>query len=121
MPQIIINDDSKRLIAFGFTEFEALDGHTIYDTAQEKLPDEPRFCKYNTATGMITVDQDFKDQFLANKDIQKQLRSSDGDMIRIVEDLLELLDSKGILSEAELPQSVKDKLSNRRSLRSQII
>ena len=120
MPKIVVNNTTERLVAFGFTEFEAPEGHTVYEIADEKLPDEPRFCKYDSGTGNITIDQEFKDQYLADKVVLEQLRGTDMDMARIMEDVIELLDTKGILAEAELPESVKNKLSNRRSLRSQL-
>ena len=111
MPKIVVSNATKRLIAFGFSEFEAPEGHTVYDITDEKLPDKPRFCKYEE--GVISIDQAFKDQFLADESILKQLKNSDGDMIRVLEDIIGLLNSKGILSESELPQSAKDKLNNR--------
>lgn len=120
MPKIVVNDSTKRISAFGFCEFEEVSGHTVYDIATEQLPDEPRFCKYSTSTGKVTVDQAFKTQALADEAILVQLSALDSDMPRVSEDLIELLVSKGVISESELPQTAQDKLTNRRTLRGQL-
>lgn len=48
------------------------------------------------------------------------LAATDSDMARVTEDLIDLLVSKGVITEAELPQGAQDKLTNRRSKRAAI-
>ena len=48
------------------------------------------------------------------------LAASDGDMARIAEDLIAALIAKGLIAEADLPQSARDKLAKRSELRSKL-
>ncbi len=52
----------------------------------------------------------------ANKLI-KSLSSSDNDMLRVVEDLVDLLMEKQVFVFTELPEAVQDKLNRRKKLR----
>lgn len=49
-----------------------------------------------------------------------ELRESDSDMARIAEDLITALVSKGVLAEADLPQSARSKMAKRSELRSKL-
>ena len=49
-----------------------------------------------------------------------ELRESDSDMARIAEDLITALISKGVLAEADLPQSARSKMARRSELRSKL-
>ena len=49
-----------------------------------------------------------------------ELRESDSDMARIAEDLITALISKGVLAEADLPQSARSKMAKRSELRSKL-
>lgn len=49
-----------------------------------------------------------------------ELAATDKDLARIAEDLIGLLVSKGIISATDLPQLVRDKLDNRKELRSKL-
>jgi hypothetical protein len=51
--------------------------------------------------------------------IQK-LDQSDKDMARVAEDVIGVLIAKGVISEADLPASVSEKLANRKTLRKEI-
>lgn len=47
----------------------------------------------------------------------KQLRLSDTDLARVVEDVINLLTDKGVIQFTELPEAAQDKLLERKSLR----
>ena len=47
----------------------------------------------------------------------KQLKQSDLDMIRVLEDLIEVLTTKGVISITDLPAGAQSKLLNRSSAR----
>lgn len=49
-----------------------------------------------------------------------ELAATDKDLARIVEDLIGLLISKGVIAASDLPQSVRDKINNRKELRSKL-
>ena len=49
-----------------------------------------------------------------------ELRESDSDMARIAEDLITALISKGVLAEADIPKSARDKMAKRSELRSKL-
>jgi hypothetical protein len=49
--------------------------------------------------------------------IREQLSVTDADMIRVVEDLIEVLITKSVISAADLPGVVNAKLARRRELR----
>lgn len=49
--------------------------------------------------------------------IREQLTVSDSDMVRVIEDLIEILIKKGVLEPGDLPNVVNAKLARRRTLR----
>ncbi|MBP5857614.1 hypothetical protein KAJ83_11385 [Marivibrio halodurans] len=51
------------------------------------------------------------------RDPRNMLAQSDLEMSRVLEDLIDLLIRKGVLSPGELPTTARDKLSRRRELR----
>jgi|Deesub1362A_J573_1020465.scaffolds.fasta_scaffold00740_9 hypothetical protein len=57
---------------------------------------------------------------LAREEIKRQLAETDSGMARVIEDLIELLASKGVIAESELPQPTQDKITSRRNLRTQL-
>lgn len=46
-----------------------------------------------------------------------RLKQSDADLIRVIEDLIDLLTEKGVFQYTELPTKVQEKLNTRRKLR----
>lgn len=50
----------------------------------------------------------------------QRLRSSDAELIRVVEDIINLLTDKGIIQFTELPEAAREKLLQRKSLRRHI-
>ena len=50
----------------------------------------------------------------------QQLRSSDAELVRVVEDIINLLTDKGIIQFTELPDAARRKLLQRKSLRQHI-
>jgi len=56
----------------------------------------------------------------ADSEIKEQLNISDIDMVRVVEDLIELLIAKGTITAEDLPEIVHLKLKRRRALRRSI-
>jgi len=50
-------------------------------------------------------------------ELKKSLSSSDSDMVRVVEDLVDLLMEKQVFVFTELPEAVQDKLNRRKKLR----
>ena len=56
----------------------------------------------------------------ARNDALSALKASDSYAVRILEDLLSVLETKGIMTKAELPQSAQDKLANRAALRAKL-
>ncbi len=57
---------------------------------------------------------------LRKKDIEGQLARTDEGMARIVEDLIGLLVQRGFITEADLPETARDKLAERKNLRTQL-
>jgi|AntDeeMinimDraft_4_1070355.scaffolds.fasta_scaffold34726_2 ABC-type transporter Mla subunit MlaD len=56
--------------------------------------------------------------FLAAADSSSdRLKQSDADLIRVIEDLIDLLTEKGVFQYTELPPKVQEKLNTRRKLR----
>ena len=53
-------------------------------------------------------------------DEAEQLRSSDAELVRVVEDIINLLTDKGIIQFTELPDAARRKLLQRKSLRQHI-
>lgn len=75
---------------------------------------------YDTSGALIETEE----VALSPKQIKEMakaaLSSSDKDMARVAEDIINLLVSKGVISEADIPKSVKDKLENRTQLRNKL-
>lgn len=57
----------------------------------------------------------FSDDHVQNS--LKQLKQSDLDMIRVLEDLIEVLTSKGVIRLTDLPPGAQAKLTNRKNTR----
>jgi len=55
-----------------------------------------------------------------NPDEVRQLQSSDADLARVVEDIINLLTDKGVIQFTELPKAAQQKLLQRKSLRKNI-
>jgi len=53
----------------------------------------------------------------AAEQTRRSLSNSDSDMIRVIEDLVELLIAKNVFTFTELPEAVQHKLGSRRQLR----
>ena len=49
-----------------------------------------------------------------------ELAASDKEMARVAEDLTDVLKTKGVITDSELPQAVRDKLAMRKELRAQL-
>ena len=49
-----------------------------------------------------------------------ELSATDRDLARVAEDLIDALKTKGVISDSDLPGSVRDKLDHRKELRSKI-
>lgn len=68
-----------------------------------------------------TIDQDSVELilFLANgkTENQTELRASDLELIRVIEDLVDILTAKGVFQFTELPSQVQAKLNSRRVMR----
>ena len=52
--------------------------------------------------------------------MRNQLAATDANMLRITEDVIDILVAKNIIKITDLPVSVQDKLTERKSLRAQI-
>jgi len=68
--------------------------------------------------------EDFPEpDYAAEQERQKlieSLRKTDADMARVAEDIIQILVQKGLISETDFPQAVKDKLGLRQNLRNLI-
>lgn len=49
--------------------------------------------------------------------LKRDLRSTDLETVRVLEDLIEVLLGKGVITEADIPDSARDKLDRRKQLR----
>ncbi|MBB5321449.1 hypothetical protein [Marinobacter oulmenensis] len=57
--------------------------------------------------------------FLSSEDDPENLfRKSDAELIRVIEDLVDILTAKGVFQYTELPLQVRQKLNSRKALRS---
>ena len=56
----------------------------------------------------------------AKEQAKAELAESDSDMARIAEDLIAALIGKGVLAEADIPQSARSKMAKRSELRSKL-
>lgn len=71
-------------------------------------------------TEQIDADEPELLQFLAEvkgADERVRLQQSDLDFVRVLEDVLDLLMDKGVISFTDLPQAARDKIMQRQSLR----
>ena len=57
---------------------------------------------------------------VTNRDAGGALQATDQGFIRVLEDLIELLDEKGLISLADLPEDARDKVLERQRLRRQL-
>jgi hypothetical protein len=57
---------------------------------------------------------------IAADQAKRDLAATDADMARVGEDLLSALVSKGVIAETDLPQAARDKIAERRTLRSKL-
>ncbi|MEP4149387.1 MAG: hypothetical protein ABJL54_19360 [Halioglobus sp.] len=57
--------------------------------------------------------------FLSNQQAANTLDSTDQDFVRVLEDVVELLISKGIILFTDLPDSAQEKIMRRQKLRSE--
>jgi hypothetical protein len=68
------------------------------------------------ATGQLPADDHEIQAWYANEAVEKslnQLKSSDMEMIRVLDDLIQVLTSKGILNITDLPAAAQAKLMDR--------
>ena len=56
---------------------------------------------------------------MADPDVQAFLRKLDVDLVRVLEDVIDLLITRGVFRFTDLPESAREKLLFRKSLRSQ--
>ncbi|NIE76733.1 tryptophan synthase subunit beta [Pantoea sp. Ap-967] len=71
-------------------------------------------------TEVLTADHAEVQQWFADDVVEnslRQLKQSDLDMIRVLEDLIDVLTTKGVLSITDLPAGAQAKLLNRSSAR----
>jgi hypothetical protein len=69
---------------------------------------------------MTTAEKTIVDDTETKAVIKSQLSGKDARMVRGIDDLIELLVSKGIISLTDLPSELKDKYNERKVLRSQL-
>ncbi|MHC6223302.1 tryptophan synthase subunit beta [Pseudomonas sp. X10] len=75
---------------------------------------------YAEYTEMLSADNAEIQAWFANDAVEsslKQLKQSDLDMIRVLEDLIEVLTAKGVISITDLPADAQAKLLSRSSAR----
>lgn len=69
-------------------------------------------------TEHLPEDREELTEFIAETGTSSDLlRQSDADLIRVIEDLIDLLTDKGVFQYTELPTKVQEKLNTRRTLR----
>lgn len=73
-----------------------------FELAQES---DPEFIRY------------LKDQVLSKKTHQDSLEETDTELVRVLEDVIEILMDKNIIQFTDLPKAARDKLSKRHHLR----
>ena len=85
--------------------------HRFYSAIQKFIEDggavDPEFTQ-------AELDQNIID------DAKQALAATDADMPRVVEDLVDLLIANGVITETDLPQEARDKLTNRKAKRAAI-
>ena len=57
---------------------------------------------------------------IAREEAARELSATDVAMARVVEDLLDVLDAKGVITAKDLPQAAQDKIETRKTLRSKL-
>jgi hypothetical protein len=67
-------------------------------------PEDPEIIRFLTRQG-------------GEAQIREQLSVSDSDMVRVVEDVIDVLIRKGVIETSDLPSAVHSKLARRRELR----
>ena len=75
-----------------------------------------------TETKSLTDDEilDFLQDNLGNKSLKSLLAHSDAGLIRLVEDLIDLLTKKNIILFTELPEKAQEKIIERAQIREEI-
>lgn len=67
----------------------------------------------------LPADSDELRRFLEpEEDPESLFRKSDAELIRVIEDLVDILTAKGVFQYTELPLEVRQKLNSRKALRS---
>ena len=92
----------------------------ITDTGAEcsAMTTAAEVCEYLSSGGTIAP---YTPPVINPKEQAKdELAATDKDLARIAEDLIGLLISKGVIAASDLPQPVRDKLDNRKELRSKL-
>ena len=87
---------------------------SVSSTKDETITDvDVDMSQYDTVKAQVEAER-------LKQSIKNKLTLSDTKMVRISEDLIDLLISKNLIKLAELPQSVIDKIKERKSLRGQL-
>ncbi|MBF8221257.1 MULTISPECIES: tryptophan synthase subunit beta like protein [Halomonadaceae] len=60
------------------------------------------------------------DRFLGRETARDPMQASDLELVRVLEDLIQVLMEKGVISFTDLPDAARDKLLTRQSLRRRI-
>jgi len=71
---------------------------------------------FTEATDSLPTDHHQIQEWFANKKLEgdlDELRHSDMDMVRVLEDLIRLLTLKGVINKTDLPAAAQAKLNNR--------
>jgi hypothetical protein len=88
------------------------------DTRNPPNPDLKGVLSYIEEGGIVEDEfttEDLDAQAAAQR--AAELQATDSDMLRIAEDLIDTLISKGVITEADLPQAARNKLNNRKTKR----
>ncbi|MFC6336697.1 tryptophan synthase subunit beta [Pseudomonas sp. CCM 7891] len=75
---------------------------------------------YAEATETLPSDHLEVQAWFANEEAEvslKQLKQSDSEMIRVLEDLIQVLTQKGVINMTDLPVAAQEKLKDRRNAR----
>ena len=84
----------------------------LSDTDQFLMPDDLEILQFLSRTKSDVGDQD---------GVSMELFAADLKMIRVVEDLIDLLTLKGVILFSELPGPVQEKILNKRSTREKFV
>lgn len=74
----------------------------------------------SVATDDKSLSQFFTELRAVTEEPMGELQLSDQSFIRVLEDVIQLLDKKGLISLAELPQDARDKILGRQQWRRQL-